>query len=121
MGIKIREFVEPLQAEILVRGGMESEEVEGGYCGDLLSDCIAHAEENSVWVTVQSHPNVVAVATLVGIRCIIVTNSQEVQEQTLEKAREQKITLLRTSLSSFETVAILSRLGVPGKKRRVVR
>ncbi len=120
MGVKIGEFVEPLQAEILVEGKM-GEEVEGGYCGDLLSDCIANAEENSVWVTVQSHPNVVAVATLVGIRCIVVANGQEVQEQTLEKAREQEITLLRTPLSSFEAVAILSRLGVPGKKRRVTK
>lgn len=112
-------MAESLQAEVLVKG--ESQEVDGGYCGDLLSDCIANAEEGSVWVTVQSHPNVVAVASLVGIPCIVVTNNQEVQRETLEKAKEQGVTILRTPLSSFEAVAILSQLGVAGKKRHVAQ
>lgn len=117
MKVKVRDIVDSLQAEVLVAGQMEARELSGGYCGDLLSDCIANAEEGSVWVTVQSHPNIVAVASLVGIPCIVITNDQEVQEQTLEKARDQGITVLRTPLSSFEAVAVLSRLGVAGKKR----
>lgn len=117
MKVRIRDIVEALDALVLVEGTMERGEVSGGYCGDLLSDCIANAEEGSVWVTIQSHPNVVAVASLVGIPCIVITNNQEVQEQTLEKAREQGITILKTPLSSFEAVSVLSRLGISGKKR----
>ncbi|MEN3186268.1 MAG: DRTGG domain-containing protein [Atribacterota bacterium] len=117
MKVRIRDIVKNLGAEVLVEGGMEHGAVRGGYCGDLLSDCIANAEEGSVWVTIQSHPNVVAVASLVGIPCIVVTNNQEVQEQTLEKAREQGITILKTPLSSFEAVSVLSQLGVSGKRR----
>ncbi|MGQ9474075.1 MAG: DRTGG domain-containing protein [Candidatus Caldatribacteriaceae bacterium] len=121
MGIRIRDIVEPLQAEVLVEGDMENRELKGGYCGDLLSDCIANAEEGSIWVTIQSHPNVVAVASLVGIPCIVVSGNQDVQEQTLEKAKEQGITILRTHFSSFQAVAILAKLGIPGTKRHALQ
>lgn len=117
MGIKIRDLVEPLEAVVLAPGDMEKE-VGGGYCGDLLSDCIAHAVEGSVWVTVQSHPNVIAVAVLVGIPCVVVVNNYDVDEQTLARARNEGITVLRTPLSAFEAVSRLSTLGIPGKRRR---
>ncbi|MBC7217060.1 MAG: hypothetical protein H5U36_02580 [Candidatus Caldatribacterium sp.] len=109
--------MQPLEATVLAPGNME-EEIQGGYCGDLLSDCIANAVEGSVWVTVQSHPNVIAVATLVGIPCVVVVNNYEVDEETLARARNEGITVLRTPLSAFEAVSRLAALGVPGKKRR---
>ncbi|MCS7241684.1 DRTGG domain-containing protein [Candidatus Caldatribacterium sp.] len=117
MAVRIRDLVQPLEAVVLVPGDMERE-VQGGYCGDLLSDCMANAAEGSVWVTVQSHPNVIAVAVLVGIPCVVVVNDYDVDEQTLVRARNEGITVLRTPLSAFEAVSRLSSLGVPGKKRR---
>ncbi|MGQ9623023.1 MAG: DRTGG domain-containing protein [Candidatus Caldatribacteriaceae bacterium] len=117
MSIKIRDLVEPLEASVVVPGDMERA-VNGGYCGDLLSDCIANASEGSVWVTVQSHPNVVAVAVLVGIPCVVVVNNAEVGEQTVARAGGEGITILRTHLSAFEAVSRLAALGIPGKRRR---
>ena len=69
--MRVTQIVEPLKAEVVVGERMEEQDIEGGYCGDLLSDCIANAKEGSVWVTIQSHPNTVAVAVLVGIPCIV--------------------------------------------------
>ncbi|MEN3183426.1 MAG: DRTGG domain-containing protein [Atribacterota bacterium] len=117
MAVHIRDLVQPLEATVLVPGDMERE-IQGGYCGDLLSDCIANAVEGSVWVTVQSHPNVIAVAVLVGIPCVVVVNNYDIDEQTLARARSEGITVLRTPLSAFEAVARLSALGIPGKRRR---
>lgn len=117
MAVRIQDLVQPLEATVLVPGNME-QEIQGGYCGDLLSDCIANAVEGSVWITVQSHPNVIAVATLVGIPCVVVVNNYEVDAETLARARNEGITVLRTPLSAFEAVSRLAALGVPGKKRR---
>lgn len=111
------QIVEPLKAEVVVGEKIEEQDIEGGYCGDLLSDCIANAKEGSVWVTIQSHPNTVAVAVLVGMPCIVVTNYQEVGEETIQRAQKEGITILRTSLTSYQAVSVLSALGIPGTKR----
>ena len=111
--------MKPLGAEILWEGNMNNSEITGGYCGDLLSDCIAHASEGSVWVTIHSHPNIIAVAVLVGMPCIVISNFQEIDPQTIEKAKKEQVTLLRTSLTSYQVVEILSKLGIPGPKKHV--
>jgi len=110
-------LIKPLGAEILCEGNMTQSQISGGYCGDLLSDCIAHASEGSVWVTIHSHPNIIAVAVLVGMPCIVITNFQEIDPQTIEKARKENITLLRTSLTSYQAVEVLSKSGIPGTKK----
>ncbi|MDI3530973.1 MAG: hypothetical protein PWP60_822 [Candidatus Atribacteria bacterium] len=115
--MKIIEIIEPLQAQVIAKGDLEQQEVSGGYAGDLLSDVIANAKESSVWVTIQSHPNVVAVAKLVGIPCIVVTNFQDVDEQTSQRAEKEGITILKTPLTTYQAVAVLSRLGLPGLRR----
>ena len=115
--MKVSEIVKPLEAEILCEGDLNNSEVIGGYCSDLLSDCIANASDGSVWVTIHSHPNIIAVAVLVGMPCIVISNLQEVDPQTIEKAKKEKITLLRTSLTSYQAVEVLSKIGIHGTKK----
>ncbi len=115
--MRVTQIVEPLKAEVVVGERMEEQDIEGGYCGDLLSDCIANAKEGSVWVTIQSHPNTVAVAVLVGIPCIVVSNYQEINEETRKRAQKEGVTILRTSLTSYQAVSVLFSLGIPGTKR----
>ncbi|MDK2896386.1 MAG: hypothetical protein PWP04_506 [Candidatus Atribacteria bacterium] len=114
--LKVNEIIAPLQAEVLAAGEMEAE-LTGGYCGDLLSDVMGNAHDGSVWITIQSHPNVIAVATLVGIPCVVITNWAEVENDTLERARAEKITVIRTHFTSYQAVSVLSGLGIPGTKR----
>jgi len=115
--LKVTQIVEPLKAEIVVGEKIAEQDIAGGYCGDLLSDCIANAKEGSIWVTIQSHPNVVAVAVLVGMPCIVICNYQEVNEETTKRAQKEGITILRTSLTSYQAVSVLYSLGIPGTKR----
>ena len=115
--MRVTQIVEPLKAEVVVGERREEQEIEGGYCGDLRSDCIANAKEGSVWVTIQSHPNTVAVAVLVGIPCIVVSNYQEINEETRKRAQKEGVTILRTSLTSYQAVSVLFSLGIPGTKR----
>jgi BioD-like phosphotransacetylase family protein len=89
-------------------------EVTGGYASDLLSRVMAKAEKGNLWVTLQSHPNVVAVASLLELAGVIVTEGMELDPNTVEKAEEERVPILTTEHSTFTIVSKLSQLGVAG-------
>lgn len=91
-------------------------EVTGGYVGDLLSCVMAGAAAGNLWVTVQGHPNVVAVATLTGISGVIVTEGARIDQGVVEKANLEGIPVMSSSKPSFEVVADLVGLGITGKQ-----
>ena len=76
-------------------------EIETGYCSDLMSDVMAHAVPNCIWVTIQAHKNSIAVALIKDIRAIIFTNNVPVEREVIKKAKEERINLLRTKKDSF--------------------
>ena len=76
--------------------------VTGGYTGDLLSDVIANSREGYIWITRQVHQNIVAVAILKEHAGIILINSCEPSREALEKASQEKIPIMISSLSAFE-------------------
>ncbi len=76
--------------------------VAGGYVSDLLSDVMANAQKGDVWITLQTHPNIVAVAVLKEIAGIIIAGGRKPEPETLKKATQEKLPLMTTELSSFE-------------------
>jgi hypothetical protein len=88
--------------------------VTGGYASDLLSDVMAHAKEGTLWVTLQAHPNVVAVAVLKEIAAIVLIHGREPQEDTVARAEAEGVTILVSDLPAFELVGRLYSLGVAG-------
>jgi len=62
--VKLAEIVDELDLKVRTAGGALEREVSGGYASDLLSDVIAHATTDCLWVTLQIHQNIVAVASL---------------------------------------------------------
>jgi hypothetical protein len=93
---------------------MEDVEVQSGYASDLLSDVMGNAPSGSVWVTMQCHPNVVAVASLLNLAAVVLVGGATPDEQTLKRATETKVTLLHSDYTAFETVGRLYILGVRG-------
>ncbi len=112
----VRDLVEQLDLSVLAGDSGLERTVTGGYVGDLLSCVMAGATPGSIWVTVQSHPNIVAVATLTSVAAIIVSEGSRVEAPTLEKATQEGIPVLSSRQPSFEVVAGLVRLGIQGKK-----
>jgi len=80
----------------------------------LLSCVMAKARKGNVWVTLQSHLNVVAVASLLQLAAIIVTEGMPVDAATLQKAQEEGIPILTTPASTFTVVGRLVQMGVRG-------
>ena len=91
-----------------------SEEVTGGYASDLLSDVIAHSRKGNIWITIQTHPNIVAVATMKELSGIILTGGRTPDPDTVQKAEEEGIPILISSLFTFELVGRLYQIGISG-------
>ena len=104
------------ELELTVVAGQEhlDQTITGGYASDLLSNVMGQAQAGNVWVTMQGHQNIVAVASLSNLAAIIVAGGSEINDDTLQKAEKEGIALCKTNLSSFEAVGRLFKLGVQG-------
>jgi len=79
------------------------------YTSDLLSDVMGKAGEDSALITIQAHKNTIAVASLVGIRAVIVCNSRPVPDDMTEAAKAEGIAIFRTASTQFEVSGLLHR------------
>jgi len=91
-----------------------NEEVTGGYASDLLSDVIAHSRKGNLWITIQTHPNIVAVATMKELTAIILAGGREPDPETVQKAEEEGIPILVSPLFTFELAGRLYQTGISG-------
>jgi len=114
--MKLSEIVEKLGLKIRTGGGKLDREVSRGYASDLMSDVIAHSMKNDIWVTIQIHLNIVAVASMKELSCIVLINGKEPEKETLEKAEAEGIPILVSDLPAFELIGRLYQLGISGKK-----
>ena len=85
-------------------------EVTGAYVGDLLSWVMGRAPADSAWVTIMSNLNVVAVASLADVACVILSEDVSPDEDALKKAENEGINLLSVKEGSYEVCALLSKL-----------
>ena len=93
-----------------------SREIGGGYASDLLSDVMGNAREGDLWVTLQKHVNIVAVAQLNGLAGIVLVNGRTPDPATAERADAEQIPIISTKLPAFEAVGVLYRLGIRGRR-----
>lgn len=98
--------------KLLTKGTDISREIKGGCVCDLLSLVMANGTEGMAWITVQSHLNVVAVASLHDFACVIVCDGCEVDADTVAKAEEEGITVLSSALSGYEIAGRMYEKGV---------
>jgi hypothetical protein len=82
--------------------------VAKAYCGDLLSDVMANVPADSVWFTIQGHVNIIAVAQLKDVACIVLVNGSAPDPQTLEKGKTFGISILGSARTSAELCMKLS-------------
>ncbi|MFZ5591732.1 MAG: DRTGG domain-containing protein [Bacillota bacterium] len=95
--------------------------IKGFYCGDMMSDVLARACRGDVWLTIQRHQNVVAVASLVGISGVVITGGRSPLPETVDLALREGIPLFSTHLDSFHAAGRAYRLllaaGWPERRR----
>lgn len=107
----VSDIVEQLGLNV-VTGTDLGREITGGYASDLLSCVMAGAKEGNVWVTLQAHPNVVAVASLVGLSAVVITEGIQPSGEATSRAQDEGIVLLTTPETTFTVVGRLAAMGI---------
>jgi hypothetical protein len=110
--MKLQEITDSLHLKAVTSSLNLDREVTGAYVSDMLSDVMGNGKEGFIWITIQVHLNIVAVASLKNFSGIILVNSRVPAEDTLQRAIEEKIPILSTDLSAFDLVGLLYGLGL---------
>ena len=113
--MKVKELLPLIGAVNKTPGADDGREVLCGYSCDLLSWVMAHGQEGMAWVTVQTHMNVIAVAALHDMACVILPEGIEMEADSLAKAGEEGVCVLESPLSGYEICGRLHAAGVPDK------
>lgn len=85
-------------------------EIDGVYIGDLLSWVMGRAQCDNAWITIMSNVNVVAVATLADVSCVIMTEGVAPDEDIISVATQKGVNIISTPLSTYETAIKLKDL-----------
>ena len=117
--MKLTDIVKTLELDIKAGHDLLDREVTGGYVSDILSSVLSHAEQGNIWVTYQRHLNIIPIAGAKEISGIILVSGREVDKETLEKADEEKMPILGTSMDAFQVVGKLYRVGIRGSDENV--
>ena len=113
MTTSLKIIIDKLQLRLLTDSKeFETIFIEGGYASDLLSCVMTGAKKNDIWVTLIASINIVAVAKLLELPAIIITEQSHPDEMTIARANQEGVILFSTSLSNFTVVGSLWELGV---------
>ncbi|MEW6102645.1 MAG: DRTGG domain-containing protein [bacterium] len=112
--MKVKDIVESLSLSVITGREQLDREITGGYCSDLLSDVLANAKRGDIWITLQVHQNIIAVASMKELSGVILVNNRKPDPDTLQKAEDEDIPILSCPFSSFELAGRLYQLGIPG-------
>jgi hypothetical protein len=114
--MKLNELVEKLNLDVRSAKDNLDREISGGYASDLLSDVMANSREGNIWVTLQLHQNIIAVASMNELAGIILVNKREPEQETIAKAEEEGIVIMVSELPAFELIGRIYELGVSGMR-----
>jgi len=98
------DFLSPLTLPLPER------EIHGIYIGDLLSWVMGRASADCAWITIMSNINIIAVATLADVSCIILSEGVTLDDEIISTANEKGVNILSSSLPSYETAVTVGSL-----------
>lgn len=98
----VKEMKEELGLKLLSGERGVCKKITGGYVSDLLSDVMGNADAGEVWITLQTHKNVMAIASLKDLAAIILVNGHKPEEDTIDQSNLESVPILSTELSAFE-------------------
>ena len=110
--MNIQELATLLNASVVEPGAAPDAQVTCGYTCDLLSWVLAHGRKGMAWTTVQTHVNVIAVAVLMEMACVILSEGNQLEADSLQKAKEEGLAVLATDKTAYEICGLMLRAGI---------
>ena len=111
--MNLQQIIDQLQLTVLTEfQDFSNIQPAGGYSSDLLSCVMAGAKKGHLWITLQAHLNIVAVAALNEVAAIIITENARPDAASITKANQQGVILLSTSQPTYEINGKLWALGI---------
>jgi len=108
--MKLQEIINKLTLNVLTV--VEDKDITGVFISDMLSDVMSNAQSGNLWITVQSHKNIVSAANLIDVSAVIVTHNKKVPEDTIELANRYHVVILSSPLPTFELASRLVEAGI---------
>jgi hypothetical protein len=108
--MNVSELIQHLNLRIYGGGSNTGRTITGGYTSDLLSDVIGNADEGNVWITLQTHKNVMAVASLKDVAAVVIVKGNMPEEGTIQQSNIEGIPLLGTDMETFEITGLVYKL-----------
>lgn len=111
--MKLSEVIVKLNLECLNKKSINDEVIiTHGYISDLLSQVIAGIKPNSLWFTLQSHLNIIAVAVMANIPAIVICENHNIPDEVINKADEEQIAIFKSKDNSFQLAGKLYESGI---------
>ena len=83
-------------------------QIKNVYIGDLLSWVMGKAQADDAWITIMSNINVVAVASLSDVACVILAEDVILDDATIKAAQDKGINILSTPQSAYQVAKYLA-------------
>ncbi len=108
--MKLKELIDKFNLTALTN--IEDKNIDGVYISDMLSDVMSSAKSGSLWITIQTHKNIVSAANLIDLSAIIITNGKSVPDETIDLANRFYVNILCSPLPTYELTTKLIEAGV---------
>ena len=110
----LQEIVNELSLDVL-SGRRLDMDVRCGYISDILSDVMAKSPKTALWITNQTHENILALVYFKSLSGIILPDGLTLDESSLKIAREKSISVFSTQEAAFDVAGRLYELGLRGR------
>ena len=112
----LKNLVSTLDLTVLSGENRLDTNVEFGYTSDILSDVMARSPKHALWITNQTHENILALAYFKGLAAVILPENLQLDDASLGKAREKQIPVFSSEQAAFDIIGQLYELGIRGKR-----
>jgi len=99
--MRISDIADSIDLKLVSGANGFSNEIKGAYVSDLLSDVMGNAGEGYIWITLQTHQNIIAVAALKDLAAVILVKGNMPDKDTIEKSNQEGIPVFSTQLDTF--------------------